>query len=192
MTTSDLAKMHLERPLNNNLTINERKAVKELKSLDNVIIKPADKGGNIVLLNRDMYIDMCMAHLSDVSNYSVLPSDPTEMYIKDFEALLTIALEQKIINMEEFKYLLPHKHPTVATLYCLPKVHKSVTTPPGRPIISGNNCLTERASKFVNEILHPYITDLPSYIQDTKSTLLILEGLQVPPYTLLASLDVVQ
>ncbi|CAH2313286.1 Hypothetical predicted protein [Pelobates cultripes] len=96
MTTSDLTKMHLERPANNNLTTNERKALKVLKSLDNVIIKPADKGGNIVLLNRDMYVDMCMAHLSDASNYSVLPSDPTETYIKEFEALLITALEQKI------------------------------------------------------------------------------------------------
>ncbi|CAH2223725.1 Hypothetical predicted protein [Pelobates cultripes] len=102
MTTNDVTKMHFERPSNNNLTINERKALKELKSLDNVIIKPADKGGKIVLLNRDMYIDMCMAHLSDASNYSVLPSDPTEIYIKEFEALLITALEQRIINMEEF------------------------------------------------------------------------------------------
>ncbi|CAH2282575.1 Hypothetical predicted protein [Pelobates cultripes] len=93
MTTSDLAKMHLERPVDNNLTIMEQKALKELKTLDNVIIKPADKGGNIVLLNRDMYIDMCMAHISDESNYSVLPSDPTASYIREFEALLSKALD---------------------------------------------------------------------------------------------------
>ncbi|XP_063297656.1 olfactory receptor 2D2-like [Pelobates fuscus] len=96
MTTSELEKNSIKHPRTSNLTFNERKALNELKMLDDVIIKPADKGGNIVLLNCDMYIEMCMAHLNDKNNYSILPSDPTEAYIKELENLLMKAMEQKI------------------------------------------------------------------------------------------------
>ncbi|CAH2324683.1 Hypothetical predicted protein, partial [Pelobates cultripes] len=132
------------------LSKSERLALKELKSLDNIIIKPADKGGNIVLLNRQEYINMCMIHLDDKSCYRTLPSDLTNTFLSELNILLADAKTQQVITVDEQKFLIPHPNPTVATFYCLPKVHKGTRPPPGRPIVSGNNSLTERLDKILH------------------------------------------
>lgn len=63
--------------------------------------------------------------------------------------LLTHARNSEWITDSEMKYMTV-EHPSVATFYLLPKVHKPpFDNPPGRPIISGNGTLTEPASKFV-------------------------------------------
>lgn len=43
--------------------------------------------------------------------------------------------------------------------------------PPGRPIISGNESITEPASQFVDFFIKPFISELPSFIQDTTHVL---------------------
>lgn len=54
------------------------------------------------------------------------------------------------------------------TFYALQKVHKH--QPPGHPIISGNCNLTERASKYIDFIIRPFVHELTSYIEDTRDT----------------------
>ena len=51
-----------------------------------------------------------------------------------------------------------------AHFYILPKVHKSVDNPPGRPLVSSNQCPMERASAFVSFHLKPLVSARPSYI----------------------------
>ena len=76
-------------------------------------------------------------------------------------------------------------------LYMLPKIHKRLEKPPGRPIVSGNGCPTERISQFVDFFLKPIVQDVRSYSKDTTHFLNILEDLgELPANTLLVTLDV--
>ena len=61
-------------------------------------------------------------------------------------------------------------------MYLLPKIHKGVTPPPGRPIISANGCPTERISEFVDHFLNPSCQELRSYLKDTTHFLKILSA----------------
>lgn len=81
-------------------------------------------------------------------------------------------------------------YPKILTFYLLSKTHKNLTHPPGRPIVSGVGSKTERASKFVNEYLHPHVITLPSYIKDTSGLLCKLDGLTVPPGCFLVAIDI--
>ena len=55
-----------------------------------------------------------------------------------------------------------------AKLYLLPKIDKGKIPPPGRPIVSGNGCPTEKISKAVDNFLAPpTIRFIKSYIKDT-------------------------
>ena len=58
-----------------NPTHAERKALKELKSLNHIVIKPADKGSVVVLLNWEDYLTEGLRQLRDPKFYRKIPDD---------------------------------------------------------------------------------------------------------------------
>ena len=66
----------------------------------------------------------------------------------------------------------------MARFYQIFKVHKPHSgIPPGRPIISGCNSLTQQISRFLDFHLKPLVQNLPSYLQDTPDFLRQVEEL---------------
>lgn len=64
-----------------NLLPLEKKALEQLCQNENIVIKPADKGGNIMIMDTGEYIDMVLRLLGDESTYEILESNPTEGYL---------------------------------------------------------------------------------------------------------------
>ena len=62
--------------LKDNLSKDERKALKELQSDTSIVILPADKGRSTVILNREDYLEKCMDHINN-GPYQLLKKDPT-------------------------------------------------------------------------------------------------------------------
>lgn len=60
----------------------------------------------------------------------------------------------------------------------------------GCPIVSGNGNLTKKNSKLVDAVPSPNVLTLSSYIQDTGNFLKNIENLNVPPTSLLVTIDV--
>lgn len=52
-----------------NLTIAQREAIKTLANDDTIVIRPADKGGNVVLLDKDKYIREATCQLDNPMFY---------------------------------------------------------------------------------------------------------------------------
>uniref|UniRef100_A0A8C5MKL4 Uncharacterized protein n=1 Tax=Leptobrachium leishanense TaxID=445787 RepID=A0A8C5MKL4_9ANUR len=181
LVTSEIESIkHKDLCWESNLSRYEQRALKELQDVRNIVIKQSDKGGNLVIMDIKDYVTMCMVHLNDREGYRLLESDPTSLFSKKLETLLVQGEQLKIISTTNQTFLLP-QYPTIPTLYCLPKVHKSLTLPPGHPIISGNNSLTERISELVDHYLRPLVLDTPSYVRDTQHVLHQLSQIQVPP-----------
>lgn len=149
----------------------------------------SDKGGNIVILDRVHYCDMVMRLLDDTDTYKTLESNPTQVFLEELKLILVKAKEDRLITQDEFKFMF-NPHPTIATMYALPKIHKKVTPIPGRPIVSGCNNLTQGVSIYLDETLRPFVGTLPSFLQDTKDTVTRLNQIHLSPNTFLASLDV--
>ena len=63
-----------------NLTIEERQALKDLSEDDGIVIKPADKGGKVVVMDRNDYKQECERNLGDQSFYTRLDDDPNEAW----------------------------------------------------------------------------------------------------------------
>jgi hypothetical protein len=75
--------------------------------------------------------------------------------------------------------------------YLLPKIHKKVSPPPGRPVVSGNGSPTEKISHFVDHFLNPTIPDIRSYVKDTTHFLQLLEEVgPLPDNAMLVTLDI--
>ena len=73
---TNLAITNTEPPRPNNLTEDEWKALHELEEVKNIVIKPADKGGGIVIMNRTDYDNKVRALLNDQSHYALTDSNP--------------------------------------------------------------------------------------------------------------------
>jgi hypothetical protein len=62
---------------NDNLTLDERSALKSLQQDKDIVICPADKRSSIVILDKEDYIAKCMGLLNDEKIYKKLDHDPT-------------------------------------------------------------------------------------------------------------------
>uniref|UniRef100_A0A8C5QN04 GIY-YIG domain-containing protein n=1 Tax=Leptobrachium leishanense TaxID=445787 RepID=A0A8C5QN04_9ANUR len=178
-------KKHLEFNLNRK----EREALNKLQAKKDLVFRQADKGGGIIIQNRADYVKEAERILSDKETYQLLTENPTKEYLKQIGTLLEGGLAEGILSKEEFDFLFT-PFPRLAILYHNPKIHKSLISPPGRPIISGIGSLTANLSEYIDSFLQKYVPLAPSYIKDTGHFMEVLQGLQWKETYILASLDV--
>uniref|UniRef100_A0A8C4VK70 Reverse transcriptase domain-containing protein n=1 Tax=Gopherus evgoodei TaxID=1825980 RepID=A0A8C4VK70_9SAUR len=175
--------MEKQHRLPHNLSRAERNAIHSLRNHPDIIIKEADKGGAVVIMNRSDYQKEAARQLSNTKFYRPLPSDPTEEYTKKLHHLLRTL---PILTPEQINIPL---EPRPGLFYLLPKIHKPGN--PGRPIILGFGTLTEGLSGYVDCLLRPYATSTPSYLRDTTDFLRKLQCIgDLPENTILATMDV--
>lgn len=93
-----------------------------------LVIRPADKGGGIVILNRDYLAEMYKI-LNDRDTYTLLKSDPKIPYQRELVKIIDREFSQGIINKKEKLYLIP-KAPRTPVIYYLQKIHKHPACPP--------------------------------------------------------------
>ncbi|XP_044142546.1 uncharacterized protein LOC122932281 isoform X1 [Bufo gargarizans] len=138
LVTRDLDQLGYVRPRSFNLSVSEMEALRSLERDETIVIKPSDKGGNLVILDSLLYKNMCLDLLKDREGYEILHNNPTVMYLGELKNILDMGLQNKVISTTKYTFLLPVK-PLVATFYGLPKVHKGTSPLKGRPIVSGVN-----------------------------------------------------
>lgn len=150
MVSSEVATLHSQ-PCTSNLSEPHRLALSQLKTLEGVVIKPADKGGCVVVLDKDHYKRLCLDILEDSSWYRAIEFREADGYMLDFYSLIDGAFYNNLISKQLWEYMRT-PFPRLPTFYCLPKSHKTVYLR-GRPIVSGPGCLTEGASVFLDRLL---------------------------------------
>ena len=132
-----------------------------------IIIKPADKGGAIVIMDTDKYKSECLKTLSDSVFYEELPSDLNPSYRQAIDETIDNLLSDQIID--EFEAEQMKDGVRTPCFYGLPKIQKDFDSfPPLRPICSGINSCTAKISEFVDVFLRPAAQQNPSYVRDTS------------------------
>ena len=203
----------------NNLSTNQRTAMKELSSNTNIVVKEADKGGAITIINTSDYITDCVLLLNDAKTYQTTSSEIIDIHMTEAENLVkTLADSNRQISHD----LLPDQL-RAGIFYGLPKLHKlkllihsrlidnSLNTPvnlssisdiiteatklnirpPYRPIVSCIGTIAEHISGFVDSILQPLLKKIPSYLKDTTHFIRNLSYIgTLAPGSILISMDV--
>jgi hypothetical protein len=172
-----------------NLDDSEKIALKELSENRSIVIKPADKGSAVVILNRCDYISEGLRQLSDQNYYKQVPQDLTQTHNDKVGVTIRGLVDKQEISEQTGDYLII-TNPRTPKFYMLPKIHKNTDPPPGRPIISANDCPTERISALVDHILRPFVQQSTSYVKDTTHFLSILQNTTCSQSDLLVTLDV--
>ena len=158
-----------------------------LKEDKTIVIKKADKGSAVVVMDRSDYVEEAERQLSDQNFYLSTTHDKTAEHAREITQILDDLLQNEEITWENHLSLNPVE-PRTAQFYFLPKVHKPKIT--GRPIVSGNGCPTEQISAFVDEHIKRYVPLLPSYARDTTDFIRKIERIVLPEQCLLATMDV--
>ena len=175
-------------PSSKNLSRPQYQAIEELKANKDIVIKPADKGGAVVIVNCSNYLAEGYKQLSDEKVYKKLTESKTKEYHKLICDYLKHSCEvEREISRENYLYLTDFI-PRTSRMYLLPKIHKPARPPPGRPAISANGSPTERISQFVDFFLQPFVSSTKSYIKDTND---FFAEAKLPENSILFSLNVV-
>ena len=118
-----------------NLSIQEKQAIKNLSSNRAIVIKPADKGSGVIIMNTQDYIREALRQLSDTNFYEKLDSDSSEIFSLTIDTFLQKLVNNKEIDQKTYLFLSPiqyEAHP--GRFYLLPKIHKGILPPPGAPL----------------------------------------------------------
>lgn len=125
-----------------NLTPAEKQALRNQKLNPNIIIKSLDKGeGDVVVQDRTQYEVLCYKLLNNTAWYRKI----SPLSIQYFNQLVNEAKATGVITFDTWKFV-RKVNPRVPTFYALPKTHKNLLDPTGRPIVLGISSLTEIAS----------------------------------------------
>ena len=142
-----------------NISKAEWKVLKSLKSRPDIVIKPADKGGRIVVWRKDLYVQEGHSQLNSPS-YKKLDKDPTKSL--NNQIINTVNEEINSNNLPPNAYKLYSQHPRTSLFYMLPKIHKANN--PGRPIVSAVSCPTSQIATYLDHLLTPIVKQLPTYV----------------------------
>ena len=92
-------------PPPDNLTSQERKAISELKSCDDIIILEANKGNCTVVMNKSDYTTKMMALLNDKKTYKVLSRNPVPVIEKRLISFIWKLRQEEKISFSNYKSL---------------------------------------------------------------------------------------
>jgi hypothetical protein len=155
-----------------NLTPEETHALSNLCNHTDIVSKPAEKGGAVVVWRRD-YVQG-QRQLSDDTFYEPCPNDATVTHNHLVCTAIKDLIDQKLLPTEALALVLLDCTLGKPSFYLLPKIHKQDS--PGRPIVSACSCPTMHISDFLDSIFQPIVQKLPSYVKDINHALQIFSN----------------
>jgi hypothetical protein len=195
-TTPDGLQLVL-RDFTDNLSVEERTALSDLKNNSDIIIKPADKGSATVVMDKAAYITEAHRQLDNPKYYKRLDRPIYVDNVDRINNVLDELLALHVITPKQLKFLRAKETDRQRIFYLLPKIHKPRSKwpqadrmPEGRPIVSDCGSESYRVSQYVDSFVRPISTRHPSYIKDTYDFVSKVRGQRIPKHALLVTGDV--
>ncbi|XP_062602971.1 uncharacterized protein LOC134264726 [Saccostrea cucullata] len=166
-----------------NLSKEEEKALRNLSTGPNIVIKEADKGGAVVIMNNHFYKSKIMDMLQDNNFHKQIHGNDDRQTMKKIKSLIHGPLCPDVTEKEK-DYLVNFDF-RESQFYGLPKMHKSAIIKEAiknqnkeyiicpdpvdlsfRPIVGGPNAPTQRISQLLDILLKPLCKKVTSYVRD--------------------------
>ena len=171
-----------------NLTSEERQAIKSLRENPDIVIQRPDKGGGVVVMNRSDYNDKLKTLISDSNKFEEIAVDQNKIIKKKINDIVKPYKGHQTLNYVYKQLHRVGEYPN-GHLYGQPKIHKDSKNPPLRPIISMSGTVTHEIAQFLNKMIRPYV-DNSHMLRSTDELLLHTKDLKLEPGEELVSLDV--
>lgn len=179
-----------------NLPASELLAIKQLRTNSNIVIKPADKGGAVVIMDADTYKLEGFRQLLNTHYYQEIERPLTNTNITRISRVLLKLRNTGFITDRQYDFLLPKTPPSQRPFYLLPKIHKPHNKwphphmPEGRPIVSDCGSETYNIGAYIDYFLKPLATRHPSYLKDTYDFVAKIRNKPVPSDALIVTGDI--
>lgn len=160
-----------------NISPSESSALHSLLNNADIIIRPADKGSGVVVLNKAEYIDKLHQEMVSSNSYVEVEKDVTRIATQQVKKVVNKMYNEGSITGDLKQYMLP-KYPEPGKLKGNPKLHKQSV--PLRTIVSGVNTPTEKMAEVAETELKEFVEKSPSYIKDTTDFISKLKEIQSP------------
>lgn len=189
-----------------NLSKNEISALKSLPMDENIVIKEADKGGAVVIMDSDFYKSKILDMLNNDEFYSEINENQDKKTLQKIRKLTQKYPSALTKKEEDFITNFDSKE---SSFYGLPKVHKSEDIKNAiqlqnceyitcirpddlkfRPIVGGPSAPTQRLSNLLDIILKPLCSEVRSFVRDDLEFLQHLPN-KVNDNAILVTFDVV-
>ena len=105
-----------------NLTNKEEIALQDILKDNSIIIRPADKGSGIVIVDSDQYFQNLANEVENNETYLETDEDTTKTIMKRLKNLVQRMYNEGTITAEMKNYLIP-KYPHAAVVKGNPKIH---------------------------------------------------------------------
>ena len=169
------------------MTKDERQALKRLKTDENIVILPADKGRVTVVMDKTDYYDKMDTLVNDKQTYEELKRDPTPTLQRKLNSKLLDLKKTDVFDIQRYNRL-RCRVPQPPKLYRLPKLHKPNI--PMRPIVSFCGSPTYELSKYLTTVLKPLTNESRHKLQSTENFIDAIKTVQIPDDYKLVSFDV--
>lgn len=179
-----------------NLTQQQRLSISKLRNDNDIVIKPADKGGLTCILKRPSYLSEAYRQLNNRKYYEKIATPRKTETIPLINTTLTALLEEEFINEKQYDFLEAKESDKDRHFYLLPKVHKDIskwplpTMPEGRPIVGDCSTESRRISDFIDYYLKPLSTKHASYVKDSYDFVSRIKNQPINTKALLVTGDV--
>ena len=127
-----LSILKMSKQIKDNLTRQQRIAIKELKNNDEVSIYPFDKGSGLVCIKNEDAITKIREQLG---NTKMLTTDPTKTFATNIQKLLSHLRKKGRFTDKEYEHLYP-SDPVPPRMYGTVKAHKPEKNYPMRIVVS--------------------------------------------------------
>ena len=159
------------------------RTLSKLKSVsNNYVIKPADKGGRVVIMSKSFYTNAINCLLDTTDYTPLIPgTNHKELVLEKVRLALVqtmkgIRKSLLIRNLKEVLRETLNQKNRLGLFYGLPKVHKSVKNPPVRPVVSQVNHPTAPLARFIDTLIQPTLFQKnPHLLKSTHHALEVLK-----------------
>ena len=112
----------MKEKMKSNVTLLERKPIGKIRDNKNILIKDADKGSAVVIMNKNYYVQKIKEIINDGVTYETVERN-MDLSVMNRVRKLTIS-HKEVLTTTEIKYLTNFDCST-SLFYGLPKIHKS-------------------------------------------------------------------
>ena len=151
-------------PKHNNMSKEERKAMKELKDAKDIVIVQADKSGKIAVMDKEEYALKIEEKLRDQSFFEDVKNPTKTIKVNIMELTKRLYKLSRINLNTKYGFLSIENIPTIRGQ---PKLHKQ--NHPMRIITCSRNTITSPLSKFIFSYIKQLRTTIKTPITNTSS-----------------------